>query len=914
MSHLYYENLPGMKSEKKAHAVMLGVFFNLEPYFNFIRSVERSVSKNVKSIIIEPISLEEILIEELSLYITDKSKISVENLDYYMNQTELTKQFDRQFKRVMKCVQDGVGKVFRLVEDSDDEKIDYIKEQFLGAEEIYLSKSPKDSRRIRIIFTYPPYDLLVLEDRWASTLKEPRRVYLRSNLYQLEVILQSLRILRDRPLDYNRNLIRLFPNFFEVEDWEEVNIQENEWLFLKNQNREGTAEQREFVEIALETPDFAILEGPPGSGKTTTICEIIYQAIKRGLRILLVASTHVAVDNVLEQLMDRNTDFHDDVKRTILPIRIGRTDRISDLATEYHEETFWASERKRLRTRLERIRNKTESQKSMLDLLKSPETSIKNQMSNAFIRAANLVCGTTIGILKHPEIRRIRRGGKTLVPYDLLILDEASKTTFQEFMVPALVAERFIIVGDINQLPPYVEEEGVISNVTNQKPFETSWTTTFNNITKCANRYPNSKWIIELEKPLSEEEKNIIEKLAPPSFPTVILSREGSSANYTLLGYSIIIGTADALTKFEKLLPLGVNWTKKEKSNLLTPITKVTRFDFLDRWSRGLKAINKLKPQFRENFANDTSWEEAISWRLVRDFELRLTKNDHYKQEIQALIPSIWTNGEKREFNKILHSLKRLAFPSIIELLQKGFERSEYQTEHDLGSCLTDGLPKDELKQRHIKLRYQHRMNPEISRFPREKFYDEDALIDVPHVETYRDLKNENYQKAVLWIHRRCSNIYRNSNEEEAEAILSELRSIRQWARNHPKTGQKPWEIAILPFYKGQERLIRRKLQRMFHSSRKRTFRDLKNNLVVELCVVDRFQGHEADIVFLSFVQNWTVGFLDTPNRLNVALTRAKYQLFLVGNRYFFRERQNRSELLKKLAENTPEIRSYRGS
>jgi len=54
-----------------------------------------------------------------------------------------------------------------------------------------------------------------------------------------------------------------------------------EWEVIKeDEKRDGYAEQREFVEKALNTPDFAILEGPPGSGKTTVILELICQIIK----------------------------------------------------------------------------------------------------------------------------------------------------------------------------------------------------------------------------------------------------------------------------------------------------------------------------------------------------------------------------------------------------------------------------------------------------------------------------------------------------------------------------------------------------------------------------------------------------------------------------------------------------------
>lgn len=153
-----------------------------------------------------------------------------------------------------------------------------------------------------------------------------------------------------------------------------------------------------------------------------------------------------------------------------------------------------------------------------------------------------------------------------------------------------------------------------------------------------------------------------------------------------------------------------------------------------------------------------------------------------------------------------------------------------------------------------------------------------------------------------------------NRNKKEAKVIIDELKDLLDWMSKNRKRDGKPWIIAILPFYKGQEKLIRKKLQSYFKSKRVRTFYCIEKNAIVELCAVDRFQGHEADIIFLSFVRNRStgIGFLDTPNRLNVALTRAKYQLVIVGDKQYFEKFQKRSEILQKLAEETPLKAKYR--
>ena len=66
--------------------------------------------------------------------------------------------------------------------------------------------------------------------------------------------------------------------------------------------------------------------------------------------------------------------------------------------------------------------------------------------------------------------------------------------------------------------------------------------------------------------------------------------------------------------------------------------------------------------------------------------------------------------------------------------------------------------------------------------------------------------------------------------------------------------------------------------------------KDARGTVRIKIATVDYIQGQEADVVFLSMVRNYKVGFMDTPNRLNVAITRAKHLLVFVGNKQFFSE------------------------
>jgi superfamily I DNA and/or RNA helicase len=195
-------------------------------------------------------------------------------------------------------------------------------------------------------------------------------------------------------------------------------------------------------------------------------------------------------------------------------------------------------------------------------------------------------------------------------------------------------------------------------------------------------------------------------------------------------------------------------------------------------------------------------------------------------------------------------------------------------------------------------------MHPELSRFPREHIYDDGALLDPPDMASRRAWPDPLWPARALWIevHGRADG---TRNDREASAILRQLGRFRSWARTHQRADGRPWEIAMLTFYRAQEKLLRHALRDSLKQpgafDRFTLGTGDAPQALIDLCTVDRFQGHEADLVMLSFARTHGVGFLDSPNRLNVALTRARYQLLLVGRRQNFLQ-QRRSELLQLLA------------
>ncbi|MBM4368744.1 MAG: AAA family ATPase, partial [Deltaproteobacteria bacterium] len=291
------------------------------------------------------------------------------------------------------------------------------------------------------------YQLLL--DRYppdGSTLYLP--VDLR-NLYLQE---RALRQLCDAPLPHHQGLLRLCEDPQHAR-WPRVNptyLPDDGWRALTDATRSGTDEQRAFVRKALGSPDFAFLEGPPGSGKTTAICEIVQQLVEMGERVLLCASTHVAIDNVLERLLESASPID--------AVRIGKLDKVDDKvqATQLDE----------------RINALVAAWRRQPAMGKYGDAELAEMAERTVIMAANLTCGTTMGIVNHPlfrgrdeDMQVWERPITTMPHWDVLIVDEASKTLIQEFMVPALMAKRWVVVGDVRQLPPFADRADIVANL-----------------------------------------------------------------------------------------------------------------------------------------------------------------------------------------------------------------------------------------------------------------------------------------------------------------------------------------------------------------------------------------------------------------------------------------------------------------
>ncbi|MDH5402005.1 MAG: AAA domain-containing protein, partial [Candidatus Heimdallarchaeota archaeon] len=200
------------------------------------------------------------------------------------------------------------------------------------------------------------------------------------------------------------------------------------------------------VDKSLDNGDITLIHGPPGTGKTTVIVEIIRHVIANGGRVIMCAPTHVAVDNVLE----RTSNI-----RGISAIRVGGTQYMDENLRQFR----LGDKSKSYKSALPSLQLVSSNDKSLSSIQQSFISSMEDKgrryLESFAIEQANLVCGTTIGIARFEPPR------DNPIDFDVLIIDEASKTTVMEFLVPAIRAKKWILVGDHRQLPPYVNEQEI---------------------------------------------------------------------------------------------------------------------------------------------------------------------------------------------------------------------------------------------------------------------------------------------------------------------------------------------------------------------------------------------------------------------------------------------------------------------
>ena len=206
--------------------------------------------------------------------------------------------------------------------------------------------------------------------------------------------------------------------------------------------------QEQAVNNVLRAKDVAIVHGPPGTGKTTTLVEAIYETLRRENQVLVCAQSNMAVDWISERLVDRGVNV----------LRIGNPTKVNDKMLSFtYERRFadhpdypqlWSIREAIRKLRQARSRRRDDAYHQKLDRLKSRAVELELRINAQLFGEARVIASTLTG-----SASRLLAGQK----FGTLFIDEAAQALEAACWIAIRKASRVILAGDHCQLPPTVK-------------------------------------------------------------------------------------------------------------------------------------------------------------------------------------------------------------------------------------------------------------------------------------------------------------------------------------------------------------------------------------------------------------------------------------------------------------------------
>ena len=216
-------------------------------------------------------------------------------------------------------------------------------------------------------------------------------------------------------------------------------------------NQSLDSSQREAVEFCLKQREVGVVHGPPGTGKTTTVVEIIRQSVQAGDKVLVCAPSNVAVDNLLERLVG--------VRMRV--VRLGHPARISDKLQQHCLDAIISSSEEGALVRdvyreLDETlaRNRGKERRKVQSEVKSLRKEIRMREKKALkeiLSGADVVLGTLTSSGPDSPLQHLPDKH-----FNLTIIDECSQSLETACWIVASSASKLLLAGDHLQLPPTI--------------------------------------------------------------------------------------------------------------------------------------------------------------------------------------------------------------------------------------------------------------------------------------------------------------------------------------------------------------------------------------------------------------------------------------------------------------------------
>lgn len=232
----------------------------------------------------------------------------------------------------------------------------------------------------------------------------------------------------------------------------------NEDNQIRHVNDQLDDSQKEAVRFALLQKELAVVHGPPGTGKTTTIVEIITQVVKSGLKVLCCAPSNVAVDNLLARLarnrikvvrLGHPARVNVELQKFSLDAQINMSDQTQLVRDIRHEIDGNFVKMKKSRSKGEQSGLRREIKELRKELHERERKAVKEILRHSEVVLSTLTSASVEGPLRHVKERH----------FDITVIDECSQALEMACWIALPFAPKAILAGDHLQLPPTIMSE-----------------------------------------------------------------------------------------------------------------------------------------------------------------------------------------------------------------------------------------------------------------------------------------------------------------------------------------------------------------------------------------------------------------------------------------------------------------------
>lgn len=592
--------------------------------------------------------------------------------------------------------------------------------------------------------------------------------------------------------------------------------------------------KQDAVMAALGSSDFTLVEGPPGTGKTTFIAELILQVIKHNPadRILLASQTHVALDNALERIHV--------LAPTRRLLRLGRSDRIGEEVDAL-----------RLENQMELWRD---------DVIASSRGFLLE-----YARRLGIDVGEVDIVSTANKLRALRSTLRDLRSH--IGIQQAERRQVVEQL-----SEVSSIAPQVLQVAEVIEEA---LRVGAPDPLRDAAARYMEAGIELAGRLegslPLSERLIVLDQALAQQRKELKEREGEER-----ISRE-ELAKALALETDPLPSSEDLIAKAEEVGPLG--------HTELTQLQELHQ-EWAERVGHGSEFNGALMASADVVGATCVGLA-GLRGGLDVEFDVCIIDEASKATATEVLVPM--SRAKKWVLVGDHHQLPPFQEDALLNpgLLEK-FSLTSDDVNHTLFDLLRERLPRENV----FQLSEQYRMVPAIGTLISECFYGGKLTSAHRGPDSAISLA---LGGSVVWLSTtdngdRFEKPVKTSrvNVLEANIVKRLLQNINLTARAANRT----LSVAVLTGYSAQrDQLIRTLAQ----------IRDTTEHITTLISTVDAFQGREADVAVFSLTRSNTkgeLGFLQSRQRVNVALSRGRDGLVIIGDDAFIRSAGDRNNPL----------------